>query len=581
MKRKILWLGLSFLLVAALVLAACGGPAVPGEEEEGAVGGPQHGGTLMVFSDYLDADPPSPDIQDGYFDQLFFLAPIQERPLIGDFLKYGPRGTGEFMFQLRGYTPEEYMKGNLLESYEVSPEKLVFHVRPGIYWQGLCMGKRIMEDRELTAADIVADLLYFREAPGGKTFKGMSGDITATDKYTLEIEYGAGGYNCTMVYLIGWEDRSIQSPPEVVEAGADKWENQVGTGPFMLKEYVLGSHFTYERNPNYWDTATIDGKEYEIPFVDKMIFPILPDESTRIALLRTGKIDWIERVHPMQWPSLAETAPHLESARIPGAGGSLINFQCKQPPFDDVDLRRALTVGTDRKAFRDILGAPEVELPLDWWPMLPQAKAVYTPLDELPAETRLLYDYDPELAMEMLAKAGYPEGLKMTMTCTATPQYEDLASLLKDQWAKIGVEVEINPVDGATYAELRYNSTYGDAILGGTTQTANPITLITRTMNFGGVTNYSSYNNETVNELAAVVASSLDLDERNRAIKEAGVIGLNDCFILPLQPSLDGHFWQPWLKNYYGERNLSDNISFEPILAQAWIDQVLKTELGY
>ncbi|MEK0326928.1 MAG: ABC transporter substrate-binding protein, partial [Nitrosopumilus sp.] len=165
---------------------------------------------------------------------------------------------------------------------------------------------------------MVADLLYFRDAPGGKAVReATTGEIYATDRYTLEMEFSSG-YNFQLMYLVGYEDRSPISPPETEESR--RWEDQVGTGPFMFEEYVVGSHMTYLRNPIWWQTATIDGVEYKLPFVDKVIIPIMPDIATQIAAIRTAKLDWIEYVAAPYWESLISTAPSLKY-RI-GAGVS-------------------------------------------------------------------------------------------------------------------------------------------------------------------------------------------------------------------------------------------------------------------
>ena len=77
-----------------------------------------------------------------------------------------------------------------------------------------------------------------------------TGDTYATDRYTLVIELSS--FDHLTQYRIGYEDRAGVSPPELQAVGADKWENQVGTGAFMFKEYAVGSHMAYKKNPNWW-----------------------------------------------------------------------------------------------------------------------------------------------------------------------------------------------------------------------------------------------------------------------------------------------------------------------------------------
>ncbi|KKK71188.1 hypothetical protein LCGC14_2916430, partial [marine sediment metagenome] len=332
-KKKSFILVLAFVLIGPLVFAG-------GKEEEEtpttAPGGPQYGGTFTyTYWSITKADPPSPDIQDELYISTRWLNPVQEMPLIADFEKYGPRGTGESQFSMAGYIPAKFQKGHLLESWEVTPEKITWHVRPGIYWAADNVDW--MENRELTAQDMVDDILYFRGAESkGKFLRDLTGEIYTTGKYTLVIET-PGGFDITLMYKLGYEDRALISPPEMVAAGADKWENQVGTGPFMFKEYVVGSHMTFERNPNYWDTTIINGKEYQLPFFDEWVQPIIPDASTLVAALRTGKIDYDYSVEARHWETLDTTAPELEKLKSPGNSGFLIFLKIDEPPFDNID----------------------------------------------------------------------------------------------------------------------------------------------------------------------------------------------------------------------------------------------------
>ena len=90
----------------------------------------------------------------------------------------------------------------------------------------------------------------------------------------------------------------------------------------MFGAYEINSHMTYERNPNYWDQTTIDGEQYQLPFVDKVIVPIIADEASMVAALRTGKADMASSVFAVHWKTLDETAPELNSHRFPISFGS-------------------------------------------------------------------------------------------------------------------------------------------------------------------------------------------------------------------------------------------------------------------
>jgi len=459
-------------MAVALILASCKAPVVEEKEVKGVVKepekkveevveepekvGPQYGGRLTVFHPRLVEDPPSPDIKEGDVNQMVWLFPIQEMPLQGDFEKFGPRGTGEYAFDVRTYIPEQFLTGVLLESWEVSPDlsKLIWHVRPGIMWQDNPYLGFDFKPRELTAADMVSDLLDFRESPAGKPrIDGFAGEIYATDKYTLVIEFTK--FTINWIYLIGYEDRNYFGPPELLAADEDDWMNQVGTGPFMIKEYVVGSHMKYVRNPNYWKTTLIDGVEYPYPFVDEMVQPIIPDESTQMAALRTGKIDYFYHLPPIHWDSLEKIAPELLSTKVVGADGGGIWLRCNEPPFDNLKLRQAMMIGTDMRSLA-LLETKE-PTPHPFYPIrIGNPDPPYTPMEDLPASIQELYVYNPEKAMEMMEDVlGPPDAdgiyLKTDLYAMSEPIPQDRASLVKYQWAKIGVDVNIITGDRASW----------------------------------------------------------------------------------------------------------------------------------
>ncbi|MBN1686901.1 MAG: ABC transporter substrate-binding protein, partial [Spirochaetales bacterium] len=508
-------------------------------------------------------------------DHHFWRMGFQEMPLVGDFEKYGPRGSGEFEFLVRGFIPLTYMKGQLLESFDIQKDKIIWNVRKGVYWHG--NKPDVMKSRELVASDLVWWVNYRRQAPAGSYIKTVIGDAKEIDKYTLEIPF-LKGYDFTVMYLIGYEDRACVEPPESVKAGADQWDKQVGTGPFMNEEYVVGAYFKYSRNPNYWDTTTIDGKEYELPFVDEWTHPIIAEEASRVAALRTGKVDWFATVPAPHWPTLDKN-PDIMSKKAVAAIGEVVAPQLNKPPFNDINVRRALMIGTDIAAFNRLLGV-DIDMPIDFHPAYPGDPSVYTPINELPADLQELYKYDPVKAKKMLADAGYPNGFKMEVVFENPPMDQERASLLASQWAKIGVEVEIKICDNTTYVGYRYDKNFKDA-LQTVVETPGAVFLLQRTAYTGATLNPGHYSSAKMDALIDDIVGTVDNDEMNRKTKAACVELLRDVHVIPLQVGLDGYYWWPWVKNYAGEFNVADAMQPVPIIARMWVDQDLKKKMGY
>jgi peptide/nickel transport system substrate-binding protein len=571
MKKKIIFIFIVLILLIP-VFAFAGGKKEAAKEEPAAaakVVGPQYGGTFTMHAGA--SEPPSPDIKDGHHAALFWLEPIQERPIHGDMEKYGPRGNGEYAFQLVAYIPAKYMKGHLISKWEITREKMVWTVRDGVMWQSV---KGVMDARPLTAEDIVKDIIRFMESPWGGRFKGLLGKVYAEgNKVIMEYE----NYSPDVFYFLGYEDRAIISPPETTAAGADKWENQGGTGAFKFQEYVVGSHMSYVKNPDYWDKTTIDGVEYKMPFVDKLVKVVIPDVSTGVAALRTGKIDMYRNVPTDQWDTIDKTIPDLEKNRY-GDMVQAIVLKCSEPPFDNVNVRRAMMIGTDLAVFRRF-GRAE-SFPLQCFPAWPGNPGVYTPMEKLPAEAKELFKYDPEKAKKMLADAGYPNGFKMDFYVSSDDVTNtDFGALLQSEWAKIGVTVNVVPHDYVTYRTYRDTFTYKDSIICGT-QIGNAVGSVTNLLKTDAWLNYAKYSNKRVDELADQITAEMDPEKQDRLIKEAAVIAITEVANIGAYLMPQAYYWWPWVKNYYGEVSIEDG-EIGALIPYLWIDQDLKKKMGF
>ncbi len=567
--KKIVLTAAIFLLLTAMTMAAGQPDAKPAAAADD--GTPVYGGTLSMYS-RLNAEPASPSESSAQWIATFGMMPIQETLCQADIEKYGANGTGEYAFQISGYIPDQYITGRLLESWVIGPADMTCKVREGIYWAPTAAQKAWMPVRELTADDIVQDIARFQAAPWGTRFQGKMKGAKTTGKYTFVIEF-VDKFNLEAFYYLGWEDRSLIAPPEMIKAGDDKWENQVGTGPFQFEEYVSGSHMSYVKNPNYWNSTTIKGKKYKMPFIDRLVTPIIPDQATQVAALRTAKIDFNQFVPPSYWDSLKSTK--LQSATYSISTGFVSMLQ-SEPPFDNLAVRKAFMVGTDINGFKR-LNFSEA-LPRHSYPIHYQHPA-YIPEDKLPADIAELYNYSPEKAKQMLAAAGYPNGLTIDLYADSTPTVQDNAALLKDQWAKFGVTANIKVHDPTTHSNFTYNRNYHGAILSAQ-EIANPINSLVRFGSTKGYINFSGYSNAEYDAIVGKLATELDPAKQLPLMKEAQLKLLRDVAHIGYYPIVDGHFWWPWLKNYHGEVTVTDG-SPHSLAGYIWIDQNLKKSMGF
>ncbi len=537
--------------------------------------GPQYGGTITVLGTRSSAGPSSWDITDGQYQTIAYLAPFQDWLLTGDIHKYGPRGTNEFGFTSDTAIPPEFLKGSLAESWEVTnnPLGITFHIRHGVMWQEK---PGVMKARELTAYDVEYALNRYRAAaPRGEQWIGYvkPGGFKALDKYTLQVQMDS--FNSTWPFSFGHANFAPIYPPEMVKAGAADWKNQVGTGPFILTNYVKGVGATYEKNPNWWNKKlVIDGKEYGTPFIDKLVYLTIEDEATRMAALWTGRADWGMAI-PLRYKSiLSRTAPQLIQKEYLGTPVILLKFdETPGKLFANKDLRRAMMIGTDLQTMvKTVYGAGEVHT-FPYSALL--GPEIYTQLKDLPPETKMLFDYNPDLAKKMIKDAGYPNGFKITLTYSPQrPWSNDQVPLLKGMWAKIGVDVTLQPVDLAVHGGMEAKGGFGDLLLSGD-----------QSVELAGWNLYRSrpylfpYYDETLKKRIDEAFGSRDPHKANAIFKEMGIYVLNSVLYLPLGSPYNLVCWWPWVKNYYGEINANEwNVA--PMAASMWIDKTLKAEMG-
>ena len=244
-------------------------------------------------------------------------------------------------------------------------------------------------------------------------------------------------YNAEWDLRSGYGYYSAILPRELAKLDARDWRNMVGTGPFLLTRFVEGSSSTYERNPNYWDHDLIGGRPYAIPYVDRVIYRTIKDAATQQTALRTAKIDILEVVPWLAVDYLKETTPELQWTRYLGSVGEFIALRVDRKPFDDVRVRRALNMAIDKREIVEHYYGGNAEL--FGYPMHPDFKGYYQPLQAMPPSVKELFTYDPVKAKRLLAEAGYPNGFRFPVQFAAVNyNHADLLPLIAGYLAKSG-----------------------------------------------------------------------------------------------------------------------------------------------
>jgi peptide/nickel transport system substrate-binding protein len=327
------------------------------------------------------------------------------------------------------------LKGDLAESWTSSPDARVwtFKLRQGVKWHNVPP----LNGREFVAADVKYCFeAYAKEGAQSFTFQEIEG-IETPDKHTVRIHLKTP--NVLFPQNVA-EPITVLFSREVLEEDGDLKKRFVGTGPYMLKEHTRKVRVVLTRNPDYWDKGR--------PYLDEYIILSTPDAATRMAAFRTGQSDFIWLASPSEVETVRKTNPN---AVVQSYHNTLTPFGVAvsqdKPPFNDVRVRRAVSMAIDRQKQADTLfeghgiigwGVPYI---------------YYT--DKAPTLAQLgpWWQYRPAEAKKLLAEAGHPNGFETTLFYYEYfPQMTSQVQLVQqDLKRNLNINIKITKLDYTTY----------------------------------------------------------------------------------------------------------------------------------
>jgi len=470
-------------------------------------------------------------------------------------------------------------KGTIAESWEqTDPVTITVHLKNNVRWQNIPP----VNGRQLVANDVKYTYDYVLGTGSGFTqgapfYMGMINimdRIDAPDDYTLVFHFKNTGFH--NVYWIlrspAWGESFGVMAPEVIKAGNLK-ENSaaVGSGPWMLKEFVPQTSLTFTKNPTYWlDDERHPGNK--IPYVDEYRDINIPDMATTLAALRTQKIDFVgnRRGGPSlsQIQAVLKTDPEMQSTTWSVDGFSL-DLRCDNKPFTDLNVRKALQMAINLPLIAQTHFAGKVE-GVSCGLINPIDKDWTTPFSQWPANLQDEYTYNPAKAKEILASAGYPNGF--TTNCVAAVGDDpELLQIIKAQLAEINVTMDINQMDMPTmmaYCMAGKNDQMTFMLTTG--MTWGPIgDLEFRTVD---PRNYTHNNDATFTAMVEKMKAATNEAEAQKLTKEADLYALSQHWAVNILPGAAYILWQPYLKGYNGEFIGDGSLYW----ARAWIDKDMK-----
>jgi len=222
------------------------------------------------------------------------------------------------------------------------------------------------------------------------------------------------------------------SPASIEAAGEETINAPVGTGPFEFVEWVRGEHILVARNENYWGKA---------PYLDEVMWRIVPEDAARVIMLQAGEADVIFRVPPDDVQFL-DADPNINVVHADSVRTIYIGFNVQREPYTDVRVRQAINYAVNKEEIVKYIlgGAGRVS-------DAPIAPGIFGYKAAGP------YEYDLEKARALLAEAGYPDGFKEKLFHPTGRYLMDaaIAEAVQAQLREVGIEVELITMEWATY----------------------------------------------------------------------------------------------------------------------------------
>lgn len=344
----------------------------------------------------------------------------------------------------------------------------------------------------------------------------MISEVEVVDDYTvrliLEEPYAP------ILTILSSQEASIMSPKLITETPDKLADSPVGTGPFVFESWESGNAVTLVKNDNYWGTPAK---------VDEVIFQVIPEDSTRIAMLETGEAHISDQV-PVTELTRIDNSDKLNLMRTEGLAVEYIGFNMQKEPLDNKDLRLAISHAIDGQSI--ITGIYNDIGTLANATMSPN---VFGYSDKVEP-----YPYDLDKAKAYFEESGVDPKTEISIVTSDRKERIDMAEVIEAQLKSVGMNAKIQVLEYGAYIETVNNGEH-DIFIGGWGNATgdgdyNQFNLF-HTNSFGAPGNHFYYSNPEVDALIEQGRVESDADKRLAIYEEAQLIEMEDAAYVPVR----------------------------------------------
>lgn len=516
--------------------AATTAPSVTAAPAATTAKAPVSGGTITVG---YDIEPESLDIQVGERSQL----PAIMRNVFDTLLVKA--GDGSF-------------KPSLATSWDVSSDgrTYTFKLRQGVkFHDGTPLNAAAVKFTFDRIMDPATQSRWANQLIGPYDSSQVVDDQTIQVK--LKDSYGPFLEALTQTFL------GIVSPTAVQKWGKDYANHQVGTGPFIFKEYVAKDHLTLTRNPDYnWAPAT---NQHQGPaYVDQIVFKFIPESATRLGTVQTGETNLIHTFAPTDLPVIRADSNLQVYINSKAGRARHYTLNLQKDPTNDLVVRQAINMGIDRPTIVKTIFS-DVNIPA-FGHFAPTTLYYSDSLEKQYAEK---YAYDATKAAKMLDDDGWAmgsdgirhkAGKSLSLVLVSSSQ-QPVHELIQAQLKKIGVDVQIQMMGVPAFFDACGKGNDNLCFLGGTTS-PDPGLWMSGYFGIKGTYNWSNHSDTKLDGLLGDGLKTADPAKRRDIYAQVQRMILDQALTLPVFYERDTFAARSEIKNLtfdaFSDPNLYD-----------------------
>ncbi len=381
----------------------------------------------------------------------------------------------------------------LAESYEiVDPTTIVFTIRDGVKFHD---GTPLTVDDVAFTFERILDENY--GSPAASNFAEVE-SIKIIGDNKIEFKLKISMMNALLPNFTSGNTAIVSKA--FVESGANMQLVTNGTGPFYISDYKAGNYIELKKNENYYEEG--------LPYLDGIKFHIIPEEISRVSAIRNGDVDLASLDEPT---SVGMLAGNYKVFKQPVLNYYLLGINTAAKPLDDPKVRQAISYALNRENIIKMVAFGEGAVT---GPMNPTVTAW-----ALPPEDFAIYDTNIEKAKELLAEAGYPNGIEFSITCSAQYSFDKIAQVIQAQLAEAGIKVNIDLVEWGIFID-KWKKVDFDSFVSLNGGAVEPDKQFYRTFYSTGSTNKFNFSNEKADELLDAGRETVEYEKRKEIYDE-------------------------------------------------------------